>query len=87
MTSALKLGMDGGGLRHSLDGQPVSAGTLLEVQLQGGGWLAGTYEWSFDEAKPPYLTIRLAGEHEPASLRLPPGALLRWPTGSGGHPQ
>ena len=85
--SELKLGMDSGGLRHSLDGRAVSAGTPLEVQLEGGTWLPGTYEWSFDEAKPPYLTIRLAGGQEPASLRLPPGALLRWPNDTGGDPR
>jgi len=87
VTSELKLGMDGGGLRHTLDGQPVSAGTPLEVQLQGGAWLPGTYEWSFDEAKPPYLTIRLAGAQEPAAMRMTPGALLRWPNDTGEDPQ
>ena len=79
MPGELKLGMDGGGLRHSLDGRAVSAGTPLDLQLEDGTWLAGTYEWSFDEAKPPFLSIRVAGTEEPATLRLPARATLRWP--------
>ena len=79
MPGELKLGMDGGGLRHSLDGRPVSAGTPLEVQLDDGTWLGGTYEWSFDETSPPFLTIRLAATAESAALRLPQHAKLRWP--------
>ena len=80
MPGKLALGMDGGGLRHSLDGRAVSAGTPLEVELEGGTWLAGTYEWSFRENEPPFLTVRLAGTEEPAALRLPERANLRWPS-------
>ena len=79
MPGELTLGMDDGGLRHSLDGRSVGAGTPLEVQLEDGSWLGGTYEWSFDESKPPFLTVRLASSEEPAAVRLPRGALLRWP--------
>ncbi len=79
MAGELQLGMDGGGLRHSLDGRAVTAGTALDVQLEDGSWIRGAYEWSFDESDWPLLSIRLAGTEDLAALRLPDRALLRWP--------
>ena len=80
MPGQLELGMDGGGLRHSLDARAVSAGTPLEVEFKDGTWLGGTYEWSFRETEPPFLAVRLAGTEEPAARRLPARAQLRWPS-------
>ena len=65
----------------------MSAGTPLEVPLEGGTWLGGTYEWSFEEPKPPFLNVRLAGTQEPAALRLPAEARLRWPGNAEGEAQ
>ena len=47
-------------------------------RLEDGSWLAGTYEWSFEETNLPFLTIRVAGTEEPIALRVPERATLRW---------
>ena len=81
-----------GGWRHYLDGKPVHAGTLLELQIGrfelGPGWLWGRYEWGFDPGRAPMLVVRLPAwedrpdpEHAVATtelcLTLPAGAILR----------
>ena len=76
-TDRLSVTAEAGGQRHTLAGRPVHAGDTLELQLLDG-WVRGRYEWAFD-ARPPALLIRLAGTEEPATLRLPAAALLRWP--------
>ncbi len=43
-----------GGLRHTLDGQPVSAGTILELET-ALGWLTVRYEWTFRADRPAML--------------------------------
>lgn len=45
------LGTDGGGKRHFVNGNPISAGTLIEIKF-GKGWLQGRYEWSFNVGDP-----------------------------------
>lgn len=79
MEGTLELGMDDGGLRHRLGGRAVHAGDGLEVKLDGGTWLAGTYEWTFEADAPALLVIPVAGTAEPAALRLPAKARIRWP--------
>jgi len=58
------------------------------VQIAGGRWLAGRYEWSGIEARWPGLRVELGGpweslpphEWKPAAvLALHPDATVRWP--------
>ena len=89
MAGWLELREEPFGLRHFLndgEGNPrrVHAGAILEVCLQGGYWLAGRYEWTFESDDPPALYISLEGTGGPqAVLNLPPEAFLRWPDEAG----
>lgn len=49
----ITLGHEGssGGLRHFVNGEPVRAGSYMEVKF-GDGWIPGRYEWSFDQESP-----------------------------------
>lgn len=67
------------GLRHFLAGSPVHAGDGLEIQLEGGVWVAGRYEWSFLEGTRPPLYVGIAGGGQ-VSFEIPEAALLRWPS-------
>jgi len=42
------------GLRHYLQGKPLSAGELIEVFTRADGWELARYEWSYVESKSPY---------------------------------
>jgi hypothetical protein len=44
--SVLVLGSDAGGLRHFLAGEPVHAGTYLELRLPDDRWVVVRYEWN-----------------------------------------
>ncbi len=83
MSGHLVLTEDAGGHRHELDGRPVHAGDELELQLSGGTWIAGRYEWTYDQAKPAVFVIPLMGAQgrsgEPGFLPLPESAVLQWP--------
>lgn len=39
------------GYRHFVEGEPVRAGSYIEVKF-GDGWIAGRYEWSFEKGAP-----------------------------------
>lgn len=41
----------GNGLRHFVHGEKLHAGRAIQVKF-GGGWIAGRYEWSFDQGSP-----------------------------------
>ena len=75
----LELVRESSGLRHVLTGQPVHAGDGLEIQFEAGVWLAGRYEWSFQEGTRPLLYLGLAGGSL-ACFEIPEAALLRWPS-------
>lgn len=49
----IKLGQDGGGygLRHYVQGQPVYAGSYIEIKF-GDGWIKGRYEWDYEKGSP-----------------------------------
>ena len=75
----LELVRERSGLRHFLAGQPIHAGYGLELQLEGGSWIAGRYEWSFREGTRPVLYVAIAGGGL-VSFEIPENALLRWPS-------
>lgn len=81
MAGRLVLGTDAGGLRHFVDGQPVHAGYVLEVELEDGTWVQMRYEWNFTRDAPPVFYLALAGPAV-AKVTLPESARLRWPVGS-----
>jgi hypothetical protein len=84
-SSILVLGADAGGPRHFLAGQPVHAGTALELRLPGDRWIVVRYEWSWDVAARPraYLALGGRGERlgyaEQVEFSIPERAELRWP--------
>lgn len=41
----------GNGLRHFVQGEKLHAGRAIQVKF-GGGWIAGRYEWSFEQGSP-----------------------------------
>lgn len=86
----LELGEDGGGPRYFLDGDPVHAGTALELRLSGDRWVRGRFEvrWGLGTPPPALFYLRLWNAHEneddfcgaaQVSFELPPDAILRWP--------
>ena len=74
--SVLMLGRDAGGLRRFLAGQPVHAGTALELRLPDDEWVvvraaredadpvADVYEWNWDVAARPRAYLALGGRGE-----------------------
>lgn len=72
----LTLGEDAGGPRYFLGGEPVHAGTGLELMLEDETWLPGRFETSNHK---PFFCFGVKGTEEEASARLPEGAMLRWP--------
>jgi hypothetical protein len=86
-SQTLILGRDDGGQRHFLDGQPVHAGTLLELLLPDGRWQPIGYEWGWSVDEPPTATMRLGapagaeqlGDQPSVTFDLPAEAVLRWP--------
>lgn len=85
----LEIRQDSGGLRHYLQGKPVSTGTVLELLMGNGSWLSGRYEWGFRRDDPALFCIyvRVPGEdldgypnREQIEIPFPKAALLRWPT-------
>jgi hypothetical protein len=83
--SILVLGSDAGGLRHFLAGQPVHAGTYLELRLPDDRWVVIRYEWSWDPAARPRAHLALGGRGEVlgyaehVEFAMPERAELRWP--------
>lgn len=75
----LDLVRESGGLRHYLSGEPVHAGDGLELQLEGGSWVGGRYEWNFQGESPPLFYFGLAGVPEELVIALPSTARLRRP--------
>jgi hypothetical protein len=75
----LVLGDDGGGPRYFLDGQPVHAGTLLELLEPDGTWMLGRYEWSRRRGECP----RFCYDNNTPPVMLGVDARLRWPTAIG----
>jgi len=72
--------------QHFLDGEVLSEGTRLQVLLEGGTWLEGTYSWSGVVARWPGLRIELGGSLPEGTVRrpmavmaLPPQAICRRP--------
>ena len=81
----LVLGQDEGGARHFLAGQPVHAGTVLELRLLNDMWIRIRYEWDWQSEHPPYAYLVLGGRGERlgwdpgiVSFPLPERAELRW---------
>lgn len=81
--AVLRLGEDAGGLRHFLDGKPVSAGAVLYL-LTNEGWLGGRYEWEFTETARATFTFYIPGARSAwggqVTIVLPPHALLAFPS-------
>lgn len=84
----LEIRRESGGLRHYLQGEPVSAGTVLELLMSDGSWLSGRYEWGFRRDEPALFCkyVRVPGvdldgypNREQVCFALPKDALLRWP--------
>ena len=70
---------DSGGVHH-LEGGPLREGDAVDVQLEGGGWLSGTYTWSGHRSRWPVLRIsvsRLQGDASTIPLVLHPDCVLR----------
>jgi hypothetical protein len=83
----LILARSDGGQRHYLGGEPVNAGTGLELLTSDGHWLPVRYEWDWNPEHPPRAYFDL-GLPKPArkltdppqvSIPLDPRAILRWP--------
>lgn len=79
----LELVRENSGLRHFVAGRPVHGGDGLELQLEGGSWIVGRYEWSFREGTRPVLYVAIAGGGL-VSCEIPETAQLRWPSTKGG---
>jgi hypothetical protein len=83
--AVLVLGGDAGGPRHFLAGQPVHAGTALELRLPDDRWVLVRYEWNWDAAVRPRAHLALGGRGEAlgyapdVDFPLPERAELRWP--------
>ena len=83
--SVLVLGGDAGGLRHFLAGQPVHAGTYLELRLPDERWVVVRYEWNWQAGVRPRAYLALGGRGEGlgyapvVEFSLPENAELRWP--------
>lgn len=71
----LQLHHEPGGLRHYLQGRPVSCGTQLEIQLGGtrGPWVPVRYESNLRE--PVSICLHAVG----ARLYPDEDATFRWP--------
>jgi hypothetical protein len=72
--------------QHILDGEVLAEGTRLQVLLEDGTWLEGTYSWSGVVARWPGLRVELGGPLPEGTVRrpmavmaLPPQALCRRP--------
>jgi hypothetical protein len=70
--------------QHILDGEVLAEGTRLQVLLENGTWLEGTYSWSGVVARWPGLRIELGGplpegtaRRPMAVMALPPQAVCR----------
>ncbi|APZ95864.1 hypothetical protein [Fuerstiella marisgermanici] len=74
LTGHLELQHESSGLRHYLDGQPVHAGSLIEVFTESTGWTPARYEWSFLESRP--ATAWISDEE---IVDLDPDMPVRWP--------
>jgi hypothetical protein len=84
----LELIQNGNQAFHALNGARVNQSDVLELQLTGGRWLRGRYEWSGHLARWPAFRVQLggpweSGPHEgpiPAAvLALHPEAVVRRP--------
>ena len=76
-----------GRIRHWIGAVPLDNGVEIEVLLEDGTLLRGTYEWSGMTARWPGLRVKLQVRREPengrpiyAVLALPPQALVRLPS-------
>jgi hypothetical protein len=67
------LGHEGGanGLRHFVAGEPIHAGSYMEVKF-GDGWIPGRYEWNFEQGNP----IQICSSRE-QSILIREGHLVR----------
>ena len=74
----IKLGDDGGGPRHFLDGKPISCGTQLQLQVKpvngAPTWVWARYEAVFDGSTPRAVFYTMFGRVSPDGE-----AIFRWP--------
>jgi hypothetical protein len=73
---------DEGGLRGYLHGQPLHAGCEITL-LTHQGWLSGGYEYRYDREAGllnPIFVCTIPGGDDTVGFRLPPQALLAWPS-------
>lgn len=87
MSGRIELRQRGDLNQHVLDGEVLAEGTRLQVLLEDGTWLEGSYSWSGVVARWPGLRIELGGPLPDGTVRrpmavmaLPPQALCRRPT-------
>jgi len=78
------LRQEGGNAQHFLEEQPLNDGARLQVLLEDGTWLEGTYSWSGVVARWPGLRIELGGpipegwpRRPMAVMAIPPQAIIR----------
>lgn len=72
----LTLGEDAGGPRHFVNGEPIHAGTGLDLMLEGENWLSGRFETANHK---PFLCFGVKGTEDEARAQLPEGAIVRFP--------
>ena len=72
----LELRREPGGFRHYLDGQPIHAGDLLEMQTDDGSWVLIRYEWNQKQNKSASLVL-----NDDFTIELTASTHLRWPDG------
>jgi hypothetical protein len=85
----LEFDRGGPSLQHFLNGWLVEGGTILEVQLDGGGWLPLRYEarWVEDDGDghtglfPRWHLVLVTrdGQADVELHDLPPATVMRWP--------
>ena len=78
----LELRWDDFGPRNYLNGEPLSAGTILEVALDDGAWTLARYEYTWDretQTFDAYLLIPHPDTPHKSSYLEADSALCRWP--------
>lgn len=71
-----------GGPRNYLDGKPMHAGEILEVELSDGSWTTARYEYSWNKREgefQAYFLISKAGSDDEEVVLRAESIPCRWP--------
>jgi len=72
------LGRDGGGPRFFLGGEPLHAGTTIELADPAGGWVEVRFEYRLHPEIEPVAYLELGGwDRPPAAFVIPTDAIAR----------